>query len=61
MSIISRLFIGAPFIRTRIAKPAKIIDEVTPNLFNELKNSTMEFAKGVSSKDIEYIKNVSSP
>ncbi len=51
MSLIQKIFSGKPFLARRILKPIQIINEVSPNLYENLQDSTKEFLKGVINKD----------
>jgi hypothetical protein len=59
--ILTNFFLNRPFITRRLTKPEIIINEVSPNLFTNLKDSTKNFIQAVISKDVEYITNVCSP
>lgn len=52
MSIIQKIFAGKSFTIPKITKPMGIINEVSPNLYENLQNSTKEFLKGVIDKDV---------
>ena len=40
MSIVHKFFTSLPFLVRKISKPPKVINEVSPNLFDNLRDST---------------------
>lgn len=60
MSIIQKFFTRPPFLLRKIIKPANVINEVSPNLYENLRDSSKEFIQGLVNKDADFIRQVTS-
>lgn len=60
MSIVQRFFTLPPFLLRKITKPSNVINEVSPNLYENLRDSSKEFIKALLNKDTDFIRQVTA-
>lgn len=60
MSIIQRFFTQPPFLIKKIIKPQNVINEVSPNLYENLRDSSKYFIKALLNKDGDFIRQVTA-